>query len=320
MARIRFGDTTHELQPGESVLECLERCTGSARPSSCRSGSCQSCLMKATAGDVPAEAQAGLKDTWRAQGFFLACVCKPSDDLEVCDVDDEGVETPGVVTLREALSSDVVRLRIQPESDFVHTAGQFANLVRPHDRLARPYSIASLPGEALEFHVRRVEGGQLSPWLCDTAAPGDAIGLRGPSGECIYAAEPDQPLVLAGTSTGLAPLLGIVRDALARGHQGTITLHHGSRLQRGLYLADELAALAERPNVTVHRHVLEGPAEAGVQVGSLEDALLARDDLADARAWLCGAPAFVAGLKRRLFLAGVPLRNIASDAFTMASK
>lgn len=318
MVDITFGGARHTLRPGESVLEGLERATETARPSSCRSGQCQSCLMRCTEGTVPAAAQAGLKDTWKAQGLFLACVCRPEEDLSVTDPDDLGIEVEAEVVEHTPVSTEVVRIRLQPRAPFDHTAGQFANLVRQSDRLARPYSIASLPGEPLEFHIRRIEGGRLSTWLHDEVSEGATIGLRGPSGSCIYAADPDDPLVLAGTSTGLAPLLGVARDALARGHRGSITLHHGAASAQGLYLAEVLRTLEDR-GVSVHRHVLRGPAPAGITVGTLEDPLLARDDLARARVWLCGAPTFVAGLRKRLFLAGMPLRHIVSDPFTMAS-
>jgi ferredoxin-NADP reductase len=64
--------------------------------------------------------------------------------------------------------------------------------------------------------------------------------------------------VLAGTGTGLAPLLGIARDALARGHRGPIVLHHGARSRAGLYADAEVRELARRhPTLEVAPCVLE---------------------------------------------------------------
>ena len=58
----------------------------------------------------------------------------------------------------------------------------------------------------------------MSGWLGTEARPGEAVRLQGPVGECFYVpGQPEQPLLLAGTGTGLAPLYGIVRDALAAG-------------------------------------------------------------------------------------------------------
>ena len=59
------------LQENETVLDALLR-SGVKAAHSCKAGSCGSCLMRATSGDVPAKAQIGLKDSWKAQGYFLA--------------------------------------------------------------------------------------------------------------------------------------------------------------------------------------------------------------------------------------------------------
>ncbi|MDK2972790.1 MAG: hypothetical protein PWP23_2545, partial [Candidatus Sumerlaeota bacterium] len=82
MPSVRFDDQLISLRENESVLEALTR-EGIAVPSSCRSGVCQSCLMRADEGSVPAAAQQGLKDSLKSQGYFLSCVCKPSEDLRV---------------------------------------------------------------------------------------------------------------------------------------------------------------------------------------------------------------------------------------------
>ncbi|MBU2970734.1 hypothetical protein KO527_15380 [Pseudoalteromonas sp. C2R02] len=47
-------------------------------------------------------------------------------------------------------------------------------------------------------------------------------------------------LVLIGTGTCLASLIGIIKQALGNNHQGKITLFHGSRYQDGLYLHQDL--------------------------------------------------------------------------------
>ena len=110
----------------------------------------------------------------------------------------------------------------------------------------------------------------------------------------------------------------MLRDALAAGHRGPITLYHGSREASGLYAGEALAALAAaHPTLTVRRMALDGG--PGVEAGRIDDALFAAGhDLARGRAWLCGGPAFVKRLQRRLFLEGMPLRAIAADAFVQA--
>ncbi|MEM9493514.1 MAG: 2Fe-2S iron-sulfur cluster binding domain-containing protein, partial [Myxococcota bacterium] len=72
MAEIQFGATRCTLNSNETVLDALQR-NGITIPSSCRAGICQSCLVQARSGEVPAAAQVGLKDTWKSRGYFLAC-------------------------------------------------------------------------------------------------------------------------------------------------------------------------------------------------------------------------------------------------------
>lgn len=118
-----------------------------------------------------------------------------------------------------------------------------------------------------------------------------------------------QPLLLAGTGTGLAPLYGIARDALAAGHHGPIHLVHGVPSRR-LYLRPELLALAdEHANFTYTASVLD-------EDGPMDKAMLARHpSLKGWRAYVCGDPAIVQRMRKTLFLAGAALNDIHADAF-----
>jgi NAD(P)H-flavin reductase len=158
----------------------------------------------------------------------------------------------------------------------------------------------------------------MSGWLFDEARPGDAVELQGPAGECFYVpGRPEQPLLLAGTGTGLAPLYGIARDALAHGHTGPLWLFHGAVEASGLYLVDELRELrARHPHFQYRPSVLRGPERVGVTVGAL-DALIQETCPRPVgwRAFLCGDPARVLSLRKKLFLAGLSLKDIHADAF-----
>jgi len=189
------------------------------------------------------------------------------------------------------------------------------------DGLARAYSLASQPAAehgCLELHVRVFPEGRMSSWLAGGQAPGQRVTLRGPIGECFYVpGNPAQALLLAGTGTGLAPLWGIVHEALASGHSGPIELWHGARSEDGLYLVRELLALAQAyPQLRYRRCVLQGTASAGVAVGSLDELVTASaESFAGRRLFLCGDPGFVQRLKRKAFLKGAAMREIHADAF-----
>ena len=319
MPTVYFGGLAYSAEAGETVLEALER-GGAKVPSSCRSGVCQTCLVKATTGPVPERAQQGLKPVWKSQGYLLACMCPALDGLSLDDVA-ATLAVDAKIESVNALSASVRRVHLGVPPDFHFQAGQFVNVTRPSDGVTRPYSIANLPGQnRIELHVALVEGGDMSHWLA--ASAGEAVTLRGPCGECVYlAGQPDEPLLLAGTGTGLAPLLGVARDALAQNHAAPIHLYHGSRLSSGIYLLDELRELeTQHENLHVYALALDNDsARDDVTQADLVAQVTDRlKGLPNARVYLCGSPDIVRMLKKKAYLGGTPLAQIHSDPFVQA--
>lgn len=320
MVSVRYEGRSVTVAEDRSVLEALLE-AGFEIPNDCRAGVCQSCLMQATAGPVPQHAQAGLRDTLRSQGYFLACRCHPKRDLEARLPAARAPRVSARVTGHERLAQDVLRLRLATEAEFHYRPGQYLTLWRD-DRQGRRYSLASVPGQDphLELHIRRTPGGVVSNWAHDALHTGDRVQLEGPVGECFYVpGGPGRSLLLVGTGTGLAPLYGIARDALYHGHWGEIRLYHGATDPSGLYLVPELRALAKAcPNLHYTPCVLDpqGLPGEGIAVGAVDRlALRAAADLSDCKVYLCGAPELVNGLRKQLFLAGTGMADIYADAF-----
>lgn len=316
------------VRDGQRLLDALLD-AGIDIASSCRAGACQSCLVQVTRGEAPRKAQAGLRETLKAQGYVLACVADVDCDLEISSRAARELAIPACITRVSEIGRDVLQVTVEPSTPFPHRAGQFVTLVRP-DGLSRAYSIASLPSEGsdgampIELHVRVYREGRMSRWLAGFVGPAACsvdVALRGPAGECFYVAgAPEQRLVLAGTGTGLAPLWGVACDALRAGHSAPIDLWHGAREPSGFYLVDELRALERKhPQFRYHRVALEGTGDPTYSLGRLDEALLAEGRFAGARIFLCGDPALVANLKKRTFMAGAALKDIHADAFVTTS-
>jgi len=324
MTEINFAGERHALAPDETVLECLER-AAHALPFSCRNGACLTCMMRVRAGALPEAAQAGLREGQKQQGYFLPCVCRPDADLEIEAPADAELFGRAMVSEITHLSASICRLRLRTATPLFYHAGQFINL-RRGDGLVRSYSLASVPRleDILELHVKRLGGGKMSNWIYNDLAVGEPLDIHGPNGDCYYiGGEPDRPLLLIGNGSGLAPLYGIIRDALADGHAGPIHLYHGSRTAKGLYYGDELQALAREYR---HFHYLpclsgnveEAGPEPGVQRGRADAVAFAEHpDLSGWRVYLCGYPPMVRTAKKQAFLAGAALRDILTDSFEM---
>jgi CDP-4-dehydro-6-deoxyglucose reductase, E3 len=304
-----------DLRRGETVLTALAR-GGVPLPSACRAGVCQACLLRAVRGDPGSAARAGLADSLRADGYFLACTARPTEDLTVA-LAGQDVFTPAELAAVRPVGRDLIRVWIRPSRRLEFLAGQHVALragLATGGEVVRVYSIANLPGEAardgLEFFVRVYPQGRMSGWLAQ-ARPGQPISLGRPAGACCYRPqEPEVPLLLAGTGTGMAPLLAIARDAAEHGHRGPVIALRGAPGPAGLYSWHWPAPVRSRTCLLSRGEDI---------VAAVTSALCELAAPASARAYLCGSPDVVAQMRRSLFLAGLSLRRIHGDEFAQAA-
>ena len=320
MVQIFFDDRSYECGPGETVLDALLR-EGANLSFSCKKGVCQSCLLKAVAGEVPPTAQEGLRDTLREQGYFLPCVCRPVTALKIGRPDDAAVYMAARVIAIEPLAETIRRVFFEPAEPFEYRAGQFVN-VRRQDGLARTYSLATVHGEEPYpgVDVKRMPGGRMSNWVFDALKPGAEIEIQGPNGACYYtSSRPGQPMLLIGNGSGLGALAAIARDALAQGHTGSIELFHGTRHPCGLYLRDELGHLAITAAKFRYVPCISGPdAPEDCRPARADDAAFAEHaDLSGWRVFLCGYAPMVNAAKKAAYLAGAQLDDIYADPYEL---
>lgn len=235
--------------------------------------------------------------------------------------DGGGLNTRGTIVGKEMLNHNVMRLELAPEGGFACEPGQYITLLNS-DGLARSYSVANDPVKEgrIELHIRLLNDGLMSAFLKEKVGLGDSLTVRGPAGNCFYVCEEgrDYPIMLAGTGTGLAPLYGITKQALAQGHKGEVQLFHGALQDADLYLVPQLQTLAaEHPNFRYAPCVLKGDPGQFYLPGNLEEIVMSAlpTDKTQTRLFLCGAPEMVNALKRKAFLSGLASKHIFADAF-----
>lgn len=319
MCAITYRGKQYSRNADETVLDTLLR-NGVNVPYSCRAGACQTCMLHCLNGNVPERAQNELKPALKKLNYFLACQCQPEEDLEVALPDDEDVYVSARLIEKQQLSPTVWRFLLETAVPMFYHAGQFVNL-KHESGWVRSYSLASLPAEDnyLELQVRRMPEGQMSHWLIDAFNEGMHIELEGPNGHCIYTdGQPDKPMLMVGTGTGLAPLIGIVRDALHQQHAGPIYLYHGARSQDEIYLHDRLTLMSEEHD-NLHYYACVSGDDVGEDMlaGRAADiAMQHHPDLKGYRLFLCGSPDMVREMRKNAFLAGAAMPDISADAFT----
>ncbi|WP_296256650.1 MULTISPECIES: iron-sulfur-binding ferredoxin reductase [unclassified Pseudomonas] len=305
MPEIHAGDRHWSVTAGCNLLDALNS-AGVSVPYSCRAGSCHTCLVRCLRGEPLDALPEALDVARRAQGWRLACQCQVVDDLNVEVFDPMSDGLPARISDCTWLSPSVLRLRLAPDRALRYRAGQHVVLWTPSG-VARPYSLASLPGEdgALEFHIDCHKPGAFAD-LARTFRSGDPIRLGELRGGALHYDHDwqDRPLWLLAGGTGLGPLWALLREALRQGHMGPIRVLH---VAREPYLAEALQTLAAEHSQLEVEWV--NPEDFQVALSGLR--VTSRQTVA----LVCGSPAAVEGISRRLFLAGLPRGQLFADVF-----
>lgn len=324
MPKISFNEKEIPFKVGQSVLDAMIEFD--CHPSySCKKGVCQSCLLKSDDKQI-IDAQKDVKESLISQGYFLACQCYPKEDIKVNETNNSELEIDVKLISKTHISSSIVilQLSLPIQNTLIIKPGQFVNLT--HQDLTRSYSIANNPqkDKFIELHIQKVQNGEMSNWLYNNSEIGDNVKLKGPFGTCIYLeSHLNSDLVLIGTGTGLAPLLGIIKQALANNHQGKITFFHGSRYLDGLYLNLHLKNLALEHDNFMYYPCLSGEVEDKVRLqdenisqGRVNKIALSKlTKFNSDKFYLCGHPQMVKNMKKMLYLSGADLNNINADPF-----
>jgi ferredoxin-NADP reductase/ferredoxin len=324
LSKIFYGSSALAFDKNTSVLQALLQ-AGINTPYSCESGNCQTCMLRSSTKSLPPTSQAGLNDELRQQGYFLPCVCYPGNDVHILDIEPLNPYQHVLLLETYQYNADIHRLRLSKPENFDYQAGQFINLRLPNNHtLVRSYSLCSSPtdDDFLEIQLRHKRNGKLSATLCEQLNIGDTVEIIGANGNCFYQSDRDQEMLLIGTNTGIAPLYGIVREALAQEHKGNINIYYGSRDHKGLYLLDVLQTLAtEHDNVNISA-TLSGEEEEAIaasehiEPGRANDLAAAEHtQLKNSDVYLCGNAGMVKAAQMQCFLAGAAMQRIFTDPF-----
>lgn len=319
-----LGRTLHATA-GVNLLEAL-RANDVPVSYSCMAGRCGTCRCKVVQGEVlesGREAQRPLGAVAGDDGgYVLACqtfVTEPCT-VEIAEPDEVVVHTARIlkatVLAIEDATHDIKRLRLQPAKPLDFSPGQYAQLQFTPAH-ARPYSMAGLAGDGgLEFHVRLVPEGRVTGYIAQELKVGDTVRVSGPLGSAYLRRRHDGPMLCVAGGTGLAPILSIVRGALAAGMRNPMHLYFGVRSERDVYGMDWLAALQrEHPALTVHTVLASGRAP-GCRTGLVTEAIGTDwPRLNGFRAYLCGAPPMVEATSLLVRRLGVLPEHVYADAF-----
>lgn len=203
------------------------------------------------------------------------------------------------VEARHWVADDMLELRLRPNANWCGARpGQHLQLYIERDgvRCSRSYSLTRIATDGcLEFAVKLQPGGRVSPYLLHRLCVGDVIELGASNGELSWPVDERGVLLLAAGS-GLTPLLGLLRDALARGYDGPVTLLHYVRERGQRAFVTALDALAQQyPNLELRWAISgEAPAEGELRGRFRQEHV---QGLADRHVLACGPGGFVESVR-----------------------
>ncbi|WP_020653875.1 2Fe-2S iron-sulfur cluster-binding protein [Massilia niastensis] len=314
------------LEPGVNLLAALRE-HQIPISYSCTAGRCGTCRCKVVQGDVHEAGREAKITHPDDDGYVLACMSTVTGNcvIEVPEPD-EVVTHPArivkaTVTAIEPLTHDIRRLRLKPAKPLAFSPGQYAMLQFGPEHI-RPYSMANVAGsEELEFHIRLVPDGRVTGYIESRLAVGDAVRVSGPLGTAYLRRKHEGPMLCIAGGTGLAPVLSIVRGAIAEGMANPIHLYFGVRSPRDIYGIEWLRQLQQRhANLHVHVVVSTGNEDPDLRAGVVTDAVGSDwADLTGWRAYLCGAPPMVDAATLLARRKGVLAEHVYADAFYSSS-
>jgi ferredoxin-NAD(P)+ reductase (naphthalene dioxygenase ferredoxin-specific) len=178
--------------------------------------------------------------------------------------------------------------------------------------------MAGLTDDAcLEFHVRVVPGGRVSGYIANDLKVGDAVRVSGPLGSAYLRTKHDGPVLCVAGGTGLAPILSILRGALALGMTNPVHFYFGVRSPRDVYGLDWLTEIERRhPAFKLHIVVTSGGDPREQRCGLVTE-MIEQDlgSLEGWRAYLCGSPPMVEAATVLARQKGIDPARIYADAF-----
>ncbi len=202
------------------------------------------------------------------------------------------------------------------------TAGQYILLNTPGVAQKRQYSIASAPrlDHAIELLVEIIPNGVASGYL-NSVPLGGEIEFYAAAGEFTLKDDvlaTNDPLVLIGTGSGIAPLRSILLDELrTKESKRPIWLYWGMREADSLFWLDQFEELHDNfPQFIYHIVLSQAPDSWTLCKGRVTDCLTIHDLPVQGQYYLCGNPHMIEDVMGVLSKRGVDPTRIHHEKFS----
>jgi NAD(P)H-flavin reductase/hemoglobin-like flavoprotein len=219
----------------------------------------------------------------------------------------------------ERRTFDIAVLKVSTRQPLPYMPGQSVAVeFERRPRLWRLFSMANAPRAdgTLDFHVRIIDGGQVTGLLVRDPGIGTALRLGPPVGTLRLDTGSERPIVLAAGGTGLAPLKAILEHrAGTRPDPPPAHLIVGARTAAELYDVAALEKMAARSPWLTVTPAVSAEQDPRAEHGTVADVLARLNTWRDHDAYVCGSSAMVAATTDRLRALGTPPERIFVEDF-----
>jgi NAD(P)H-flavin reductase/hemoglobin-like flavoprotein len=211
-------------------------------------------------------------------------------------------------------------ITVRTDERLPYVPGQSVSVQSPlAARMWRYLSPANAPraDNTIEFHVRAVDGGWVSPALVHATAKGDVLRLGPPVGDGLVLDESsDADLLLLAGGTGLAPLRALIEQLDGRRQRRNIDLYFGGRSEDELYDLPALRRLQDRNRWLSVVPVVERGTSPGLAIGEPAQVAVAHRHWRGTEVYVCGSGEMVATSLDVLAGAGIDLRSVRRETYS----
>ncbi|MFI2556678.1 FAD-binding oxidoreductase [Nocardia farcinica] len=226
---------------------------------------------------------------------------------------------------------DLAIVRLQSDTPVPYQAGQYVPVAVPQrPKMWRYFSpaIPSNPYGEIEFHVRKVRGGWVSPAIVNETQVGDRWLIGGPLGGLHVDRNSGKDVLMIGAGTGIAPLRAQLIEMSQRGVNPRVHFFIGGRYPCDLYDVENMWQLSQsNPWLTIvpvceqktnpwwYPHPATD-APYGMHrtlIGNLGAVVASFGAWEDCQIQIAGSAPMIADTRRALIAVGTPEHIITSD-------
>ncbi|NEW58542.1 flavoprotein [Nocardia cyriacigeorgica] len=269
---------------------------------------------------------AELADGWRDITLLIAAAMAIG-----ANSDDSPPYWEATVVGHRHVLEDLAIVRLQSDSPIPYQAGQYVPVAVPQRPKMWRYLSPAIPANPygeIEFHVRKVRGGWVSPAIVNDTTVGDRWLLGGPLGGLHVDPDSGRDVLMIGSGTGIAPLRAQLIEMGQRGINPRVHFFIGGVYPCDLYDVENMWQLSQsNPWLTIvpvceqktnpwwYPHPASD-APYGMHrrlVGNLGAVVASFGSWSDRQIQIAGSAKMIADTRRALLAVGTPESIISAD-------